>query len=1065
MVPPTPVADTGALPIAGAHPWAAEAATVLDPGLRGVIRVLGGPGTGKTSLLVDTAIARIGAGAHPESVLLLTGSGRLGARARGALTAALLSSRGDAPCRAAVREPLVRSVHAYAFAVLRLAAQRQGDPPPRLIAGAEQDGIIRELLAGDVEDGSHAWPETLRAALTTDGFTTELRDLLSRCAERGLDPLDLQRIGRLNGRPEWVAAGRFARQYEQVMLLRSAVGMAAPQATVPALGSAELVGAALEAFTVDPGLLAAEHARIGILLVDDAQNLDPQAARLVHVLASGVDAAMLAGDPNQAVFGFRGADAAALLDIDGPMVELATSHRCAAAIARAVTGVARLLPGRTPARNISGPDDPDAPDGSVAAVLTASEHAEAAVVADTLRRAHLVDGVPWSQMTVIVRSVPRAGAGLPRALTAAGVPVAAPAMDAPLPDNAVVRALLTALAANADGLTATHAHDLLTGPIGRVDPVTLRQLRRSLRRLDSTVPTREFGDLLVSALRGGLPSGLAASHARPLRRVQAVLQGAARGAADPRSALWEVWQRSGLPRRLLSAAERGGQAGPRATQNLNAVTALFDVTDQFVSRTPGASIPGLLDHVDGLRLPVRAAEPVQTPEAVTILSPHQALGREWDLVVIAGLQEGLWPNAIPRGGVLGTQQLLDVLDDVSGEVSARAPVVADERRLLIAAMGRARRRLVVTATDSGDDGDSADLALPSPFFFDIARHATTEGAAPVLPTPVGTPQVLSVPAVVGRLRAVVCAPDGVAEEDRAYAAGQLARLAAAGVPGADPADWHGMTTVSTIEPLWSGAGHTVTMSPSTLQTLQDCPLRWLLERHGGRNAGELRSTAGSLIHALIAQPGKSPAQLEAELDAVWPQLPFESDWFSRNELERHRAMLATFMTWRADTRHELTEVGTEVDVDGVLPADDATDGGPGPAVRVRGRIDRLERDAEGRPVVVDVKTGKTPVSKDDAQRHAQLALYQLAIAQGLASADGAPGGGRLVYVGRAAAGGATERSQDALTPDAADQWRRQVGQAAAATAGPQFVARVNAGCGHCPVRPSCPAHHPSQEPS
>ena len=91
--PPTPVADSGALPIAGARTWGADAATVLDPGLRGIVRVLGGPGTGKTSLLIDAAAARIGAGADPESVLLLTGSGRLGARTRGALTAALLSAR------------------------------------------------------------------------------------------------------------------------------------------------------------------------------------------------------------------------------------------------------------------------------------------------------------------------------------------------------------------------------------------------------------------------------------------------------------------------------------------------------------------------------------------------------------------------------------------------------------------------------------------------------------------------------------------------------------------------------------------------------------------------------------------------------------------------------------------------------------------------------------------------------------------------------------------------------------------------------------------------------------
>ena len=108
-------------------------------------------------------------------------------------------------------------------------------------------------------------------------------------------------------------------------------------------------------------------------------------------------------------------------------------------------------------------------------------------------------------------------------------------------------------------------------------------------------------------------------------------------------------------------------------------------------------------------------------------------------------------------------------------------------------------------------------------------------------------------------------------------------------------------------------------------------------------------------------------------------------------------------------------------------------------------------------MIIDIKTGKTPVSKDDAQRHAQLAAYQLAVAEGLVAHGDEPGGGRLVYLGKTGSAGATEREQDPLTPEARRQWRDQIREAAAATAGPQFIARVNDGCSHCPLRPSCPA--------
>ena len=141
------------MPIMSAPHIASRRPTALtEPGIRGVVRVLGGPGTGKTSALIDDRGRADRRRRRPGIRSAADGFGRLGARARAAITSALL----QAGSRAVVREPLVRTVHSYAFAVLRLAAQRNGDPPPRLITTAEQDGIIRELLAGDLEDGDRA---------------------------------------------------------------------------------------------------------------------------------------------------------------------------------------------------------------------------------------------------------------------------------------------------------------------------------------------------------------------------------------------------------------------------------------------------------------------------------------------------------------------------------------------------------------------------------------------------------------------------------------------------------------------------------------------------------------------------------------------------------------------------------------------------------------------------------------------------------------------------------------------------------------------------------------------
>ncbi|GAA2811312.1 ATP-dependent DNA helicase [Saccharopolyspora taberi] len=1020
--------------------WDTDARRVLDHD-GGFLRVLGGPGTGKSALIAEVAADRVlNRGVRPENVLVLTASRKAAASMRSAITRRLTGSGGlrTAP------EPLVRTVHSYAFAVLRLQAVREQLPPPRLLNGPDQDALVRDLLKGDLEEGALDWPEQMRPALGVPGFAEELRDLLLRAAERGVGPNDLVELGRRHDRPEWVAAGRFGRQYEQVTLLQDAAGRDA----------AELVSSALLAFDTDPALLHAEQERVRHVLVDDAQHLDPQQHWLVRRLGETASEFVLAGDPDQAVFAFRGADPGIVRDAEGETVVLTVDHRMSKAVRSAVQRLAEKLPGAGPQRRLVAPDD--CAGGAVQVRLLASEAQEAAWVADQLRRAHLLDGVPWSDMAVIVRSTGLSLPVLRRALLAAGVPLVLPVDDLPLAQRTAVRPLLTLLrcAARPPALDPDAAAELLASPLGGADPLALRRLRRGLRRLETASGgTRSSGDLLVEVLNGDDElAALEDSAAAPARRV-ADLLGRARESVDAgdsvEETLWKVWQSSGLQQRWLGLAERGGVTGAQADRDLDAIVSLFDAAAQYVDRLPGADVAGFADYLTGQQIAGSSLAPSAPKEnAVSVLTAHAAGGQEWEVVAIPGVQEGIWPDLRLRGSLLGVERLVDLLSGVDARVSATAPLLAEERRLLLVAASRARRSLLVSAVRGEDE-------QPSRFLDELEGVVSDPDAAE---RPVARPERgLVLAELVGELRQVVCDAEAPRQR-RERAAAQLARLAAAGVPGAHPETWYGLPDSSSTAPLVSG-DDPVRVSPSTVDVLAKCPLRWMVERHGGQDTAELASVTGTLVHALVqaAADGAGPEQLRQALDQAWESVDAGAPWFSRKERGRVERMIDAFLAWLVKSRAELTQVAVEEDLDVTIPARDG-----GPWLRLRGRVDRLEADARGRPVVVDVKTGKTPVSKNDAEEHPQLAVYQLAAALGAFNGGELtePGGARLLYVAKpeAKTGAATERGQDGLDRERVQVWLDVVHDAAASSVGPAYVANENSDCPRCPARTCCPVH-------
>jgi superfamily I DNA/RNA helicase/RecB family exonuclease len=1045
--------------------WGPEARRVLEhPG--GPLRVLGGPGTGKTTLVAHTVAARVLRGVDPERVLVLTSSRRAAAELRERIVERLVV-HGVTPT---VREPLVRTVHSYAFAVLRLQASLRDLPPPRLLSGPEQDVVIRELLAGELDSGGRRWPARLRPALGLPAFAAELRDLLMRAAERGLAPEDLITLGRTSGREEWVAAGRFFRSYEQVMLLRGSVGTAAPQATAPAMDAAELVSAALLVLDTDAEVVRRESDRVRHLIVDDAQHLDPLQAALVTRLGAGAHEVLLVGDPDQTVFSFRGADPGLLTTGGSAVVRLGTSYRMAPEVRAAVSRLASWLPG--PRTGLHGPAG-EQPGGEVTVRVFGSAAAEASWVADQLRRAHLLDGVAWSDMAVLVRSTVRALPVLRRALLAAGVPVAAPREELPVARQGAVLPMLGVLrcAVQPSALDEETAAALLTSPLGGADPLALRRLRRELRRRELAVGgSRTSGALLVDVLRTdiepdqGSPhllDGLDDNTAAPVRKLAGLLAAAARAARRGDSAeevLWQVWQAGGLAQRWAATAARGGTAGAQADRDLDAVVALFDAAARYADRLPGADggpagLLGFCDYLTGQQIPGDSlAARCPQGESVTVLTTHGATGREWSLVAVPGVQEGSWPDLRLRGSLLGVEHLVDITAGIDATTVSRiAPLLAEERRLLLMAASRARHRLLVSAVRGEDE-------QPSRFLDELEGADTSTHERPVVPRQRG----LSLPELVAELRRVCCDPaEGVVR--RHSAAAGLAQLAQAGVSGAHPDSWYGLGPLSSQSPLRL-LGEPVRVSPSLVELVSSCPLRWLLTRHGGEDVRALAAVTGSLVHRLVqaAAAGATDQQLEAALAAAWTSVDAGAPWYSRAEQRRVRQMVGMFRLWLRDSRGELTEVGCEQDIEVQLPpadraADDAADGS---AVLLRGRVDRLERDRFGRPVIVDVKSSKTSVSKAAAEDHAQLAIYQLAAAHGAFTEHGLaaePGGACIVQVSARTAA-SVQRNQQPLDGPALEHWHQVVREAARRTVGPEFVAIDNGDCTRCPSRIACPLH-------
>ena len=1033
--------------------------------------VLAGPGTGKTTTLVEAMLARIcGDDALECAQVLGLTFGR----------AAAEQWRERVAVRLGAQPPTVTTFHSCAFALLRRFPEIVHlAGPPRLLAGYEEQTVVREVISAALELGKIEFPENLRIAALTAEFGRQLRAVMARARGAGISARRLKDEAIAAGDRSWQLAADLFATYERFLEDSDSFDYASLIVTATAIAQ-------------DPHVRGELHRSYRAVFVDEYQDTDPAQVEFLKALVGPECDLVAVGDPDQSIYAFRGADVRGILNFVDDFSEpgrparvavLRTCRRFSPDIRTiADIGLNRVNYAgtswwatvreahRSPLCVGSAPTEP-----AVSVTLCADPRVEAAQIVEDIRRLRQ-QGESFSSMAVLVRNAEQITPIL-RECAAAGVPAVAAGDAQPVATNAAVIALMDALivAESPHSATPAIAESLLRSPLCGVDPVELRQMARALRdgqrREEPGREPASTGDLLVSLLTdlrtvAGLAPEVAPRAQQLLRRWHEVLEAAREAIAEgsgPEQVLWRIWSSAPVwSSRLQNRALRGGAVGRRANRDLDAVLALFDMAAK-ASQTAAKSCVRFVEEVRQQVVSVAPADTAAVIDQVSVMTAHRAKGLEWDFVFVAGVQEGVWPNTRVRGAMLGADR---VTGQGLGDGLQPSELAAEERRLFYVAVTRARKRLWLSAVapinPAGDDGRA------STFLRELLDPENP--LEPLLPgcvvrqAHVRSSRTLALPDVAARLRQVLLDPKSP-DSHRVAAAEQYARLLA--IPAVpDARQWWGVRPRSQSERPVRPA-EPLQLSASAIDKVVTCPLSWFLEREAAASAPKSTVLAfGLVVHAVCefvstAVDVPEEGELTSLIDSVWADIGYPADWVSRQERLLVSAAVRRFVLWHEQQVAAGWQVhGVEQEFNAPVELTDST--GRVHQVVLRGRMDRVEvsvdSGGEQAVMVYDLKTNRTKPTEEQVREHVQLMTYRRAITaggvEGIAGTSTVDAGLVLVNLDAGSkAPAAKVMVQGALAEDS----EAAIAAAAATIRDETFIARPGSHCSWCQLQIACPA--------
>lgn len=997
----------------------------LAPGL-----VVAGAGSGKTETMAARVVWLVANHlVRPEQVLGLTFtrkaagelSSRIGQRLRQLGAAHVVEV--DVILAG---EPTVFTYHAYAARIVAEHGLRLGvEPTSRLLSDAVRWQYAASIVGS--YDGDMSF-----VGLTPATITAEVLDLADQLGEHLVDPERLRaftvalvaRIEALTPARSNLPGGVYDkvrrmldRQLARLQLLPLVEAYVDRKRSAEAMDYGDQMGVAAQLARDTPEIARLERERHAAVLLDEYQDTSHSQLVLLRALFGDGHPVTAVGDPCQSIYGWRGASAGSLqrfpthfavpngtlLPDPAEVTELSVSWRNDERILQLANAVAAPLRAHGAQVPVLRPAPAGRGGGTVCCALLETAEEEADWLAGQLARIwrdnsdRLARGEGPRTAAVLTRKRAQQRM-LETALRARGVPVEVLGLGGLL-DTPEVLDVVSNLRVAVDPTAGDALMRLLTGARWRLGPRDVAALGKRARVLTQAPagadPAIEFeweqGSIVDALDDLGPPGGYSAEGWLRLRLLRDELRALRRRLDQPLPDLIADVERTiGLD---IEVAVRRPRDQALARGHLDA---FLDVAADFQADSEAASLTAFLSYLRAAEEQERGLEAgiVERPaDAVQVLTVHGAKGLEWDVVAIPGLTKDVFPSkdrtddiwttklgAVPyplRGDCadLPVFDLSGCADQKDADLrlpafvqSCAAISAVEERRLAYVAMTRARSELLCSGywwdEAVGMRGPSALLREvhehcragggevarwadePAPGSVNPRRALTHTAGWPV--DPLGSRRG-AVEDAAARVLAVAADPGAVtagewteevdlllAERDTGHPGGE------AGYPGGDEVELPEHLSVSQLvtlrrdpESLAAQIRRPMPYPPAPLARRGTAFHAWLEQRYGG-----------SRLLDVDELPGAQDAGGDDSDLTVLQEAFLASEWAERTPVE--------------------VEVPFEFRVGALV---------------LRGRMDAVFTDADGRYEVVDWKTGQLPTGADAAAAAVQLAAYRLAWAE------------------------------------------------------------------------------------